>query len=153
MQRKLALRLSLLAAAMLCSATAFAVPNAGVCSFVATMSYPFAYQYGRNAGPDWGVSVLGTLDWENKVANINVVQMNPNGPASTQSQVQISGPFTVTPGPIPQSAQVNIAFTGGGSFVLNALPTGRGMNSSVLLQLGPGPIGSADGGFVAECRL
>jgi hypothetical protein len=141
--------------AMLAAATVYAAPSSfptsGVCGFAGTMSYPFVYQYGFNAGPDWGVTLLGTLDWGAKTAAINVMQINPLGPQSTEHQVQFSGPFTLNAGPIPQSAQLTITFPGGGSFAMNALSVSKG--TSILLQSGPGPVGGADGGFVAECKF
>jgi hypothetical protein len=126
------------------------LPDRGACGFVGTWSYPFAYQYGPNAGPGWGVTTMGTFDFGAKTFAANIVL--------TETQMQAIGTFSVSPGPIPGSARLTAKFTVDGSqttMTFNALPVGRGdsVQNSVLIQTGPGPVGSADGGFVAECKF
>jgi hypothetical protein len=133
-------------------------PDRGTCGFAGTWSYPFTYLYGHNPGPGWGVTTLGTFDFGAKTFAANIVLLNPAGSASTEAQLQAIGTFSVSPGPIPGSALLTAKVTLDGSqttMTFNALPVGRGDSvlNSVLIQTGPGPIGSADGGFVADCKF
>lgn len=131
-----------------------ALPEKGVCAFTGTMSYPFTYMYGPNPGPGWGVTMLGSIDWQARTMAVNIVQINPAGSASTEVQVQAKGTFALSAGPIPRTALLTASLNIGNSPAVmgfNVMPVGNG--SSVLIQSAAGPVGSADGGFVAECKF
>ena len=145
------------AALLVGASSAFAhqdMPRKGTCGYIASMLYPFAYQYGPVAGPGWGLNLLATFDFEARTLNGNIVLIDPNAHASVRRQQTISGPFTVAAGPFAGSYTVTANFTVDHdrvTFVWNVVPVNGGR--TLLMQAGPGAPGSADGGMAGVCQF
>jgi len=132
------------------------LPKKGTCGFLASMHYPFAYQYGPNAGPGWGLNVLAMLDFETQTFVGNVVLINPAGPNSTQMQETTERvPFKVSPGRLGAgSYTLTAALHVDGedhTFTWNVVPVNNGR--TLLMQQGPGEFRSADGGQAGVCQF
>jgi hypothetical protein len=145
------------AAMLLCASSALAhqdLPKKGTCGFLASMHYPFAYQYGFNAGPGWGLNMLATFDFETRTFTGNIVMINPKGPLTTQEQQQVGGAFTISPGPFSGSYAIAATVNVGGesnTFTWNVVPVNNGR--TLLMQEGPGPLRSADAGVAGVCQF
>lgn len=132
------------------------LPKKGTCGYLASMHYPFAYQYGADAGPGWGLNVLALLDFDTNTFVGNVVLINPAGPNSTQSQETTQRvPFTVSPGRLGAGSYTITASLhvdgGDHKFVWNVVPVNNGR--TLLMQQGPGPFRDADAGVAGVCQF
>jgi hypothetical protein len=151
-------RLAVASAALLIGASsAFAhqeLPTKGTCGFLASMHYPFAYQYGSNAGPGWGLNVLATFDFDTKTFIGNVVLIDPNGPDSRQRQQLVKAPFTVSAGKNPGFFNISASFEVDNqphTFTWHVVPVNGGR--TLLMQQGPGQPHDADGGQAGVCQF
>jgi len=128
-----------------------ALPTSGVCGFAVSIQYPFVYIYGSSPGPGWGMNVLGTLDFGASKISANFVLQNPIGPGTTESQVQVTAPFTAAAGPIAGSTTISFTPSGGTPLTFNLLAVNGG---NTLLMQGFNPTaGSQDGGAAGVCQF
>jgi hypothetical protein len=135
------------------------LPKKGTCGFLASMHYPFAYQYRGNAGPGWGLNILATLDFETRQFAGNIVMINPGGfedpnGTTTQEQQTVAGPFTISNGPFAGSYAIKATISLGSeshTFTWNVVPVNNGR--TLLMQEGPGQLHSADGGVAGVCQF
>jgi hypothetical protein len=126
----------------------------GTCAMLAALPPPFAYQYGQDPGPAWGLNMLATFNFTTGVFEGNVILINPAASHTTQQPITVSAPITVSDGPFPGSSVVTATVTGldgPHTFRWNVLPVNRG--NTLLMQWAPGEPGSADSGLAATCQF
>jgi hypothetical protein len=141
-----------------------ALPTTGTCAYLGSFHYPFMYlkEYPQAGfGSPFGLSILATFNFDTKAVSGNVVQINPCPSQCTQSQEQMSfsGTFTVSNGPVPNSYLLSTTLTLPAlpapitvtDFKWNAVPVNGG--NTLLMQLGPMPNDSSDGGMAGVCQF
>ncbi|HUM01441.1 MAG TPA: hypothetical protein VL084_04100 [Thermoanaerobaculia bacterium] len=128
------------------------IPTKGTCGFLLTMRYPFAYLYGADPGPGWGMDALGVIDFKAKTIGINFVLQDPYPVPSTEYQAQaLDLPFTTSPGPVPGSFTITFYPYPDVTFGLNLLPVNGG-TSFLMQNFNPTP--DAQGGSATgTCQM
>ena len=129
------------------------LPTKGTCGFLVNMHYPFAYLY-DDPGNGWGLDALGTIDFQTHTISINLVlQDHPDPPGSTftESQLQITSPFTTAAGPIPGSFTITFTLPDNSPFTINLIPVNVG--KTILMQGFNPNAGSQDGSITGRCEM
>jgi hypothetical protein len=127
-------------------------PVTGTCGMLGSYQMPFAYQFGQNAGPNWALNILGSLDFRTNTYTGNYILIDPAAQYTTQHQSTVSGSFTIADGPITDSHVLHATFTVNGNVrtvAWNAIAVNHG--NTLLLQQTERPTGTE--GFAGVCQF
>jgi hypothetical protein len=128
------------------------LPTTGVCAFVATTDYPFAYIWGTSPGTGWGLTLLGAIDFGASMITFNLVTQNPNANPNlaTEAQQSASSAFTTAAGPITGSYTISFNVSSN-ALSFNLIPVNNG--NTILMQDFNLTAGDQGGGRIAECHM
>ena len=128
------------------------LPTKGMCGFLLTMSYPFAYLHGNNPGPGWGVDALGTIDFQASTIAFNITLENPAPLPSTQFPFTFTTTFTTSAGPIPNSSTITFSIPDDPSvYTINLIAVNGG--KTILMQFFSPTPGNQDGSSTGRCEM